>query len=105
MAPPPMRTRSSAGSVHDLLHTLRRELPAELAERLRAGAHPIETAAPPRVATGIEAVDALLGGGFPRGRLVEITGACSTGRTSLVHALLASTTRAGEVAAWVDAAD
>jgi hypothetical protein len=87
------------------LHTLRRELPVELAGRLRAGAAPIEADVLPRVATGIAAVDALLGGGFPRGRLVEITGAFSTGRTSLVHALLAATTRAGEVAAWVDAAD
>jgi hypothetical protein len=87
------------------LHTIRRELPAELADRLRAGAAPVEADEPPRVATGIPALDALLGGGFPRGRLVEITGAVGSGRTSLAHALLAATTRAGEVAAVVDAAD
>jgi hypothetical protein len=105
MASSPLRTRSNAGTVEDLLHTLRRELPPELADRLRAGAAPVEDAGIPRVATGIPVVDALLGGGFPRGRLVEITGAVSTGRTSLVHALLAAATRAGETAAVVDAAD
>jgi hypothetical protein len=105
MVPPPARTGRRAGSVDDLLHTIRRELPAELADRLRAGAAPAEAADLPRVATGIAAVDALLGGGFPRGRLAEITGAVSSGRTSLAHALLAAATRAGEVAAVVDAAD
>lgn len=105
MAPPPARSRSNVGTVEALLHTIRRELPAELADRLHAGAAPTEADEPPRVATGIPAVDALLGGGFPRGRLVEITGAVGSGRTSLAHALLAATTRAGEVAALVDAAD
>ena len=105
MVLPPLRTRSDAGSVDDLVQTLRRSLPPELADRLRAGAAPAEATDLPRVATGIEAVDALLGGGFPRGRLTEITGALSSGRTSLAHALLAAATRAGEVAAVVDAAD
>jgi hypothetical protein len=55
--------------------------------------------------TGITAVDQLLGGGFPRGRLSEITGPASSGRTSLALALLAQTTRAGETTAVVDASD
>lgn len=59
----------------------------------------------PRLATGLEAVDRLLGGGFPRGQLSEITGPHSSGGTSLAVALAAAATRAGEVAAWVDAAD
>jgi hypothetical protein len=87
------------------LRTLRGALPAELADRLRMGAAPVESQALPRLATGVEAVDALLGGGVPRGRLVEITGPPSSGRTSLALALLASATRAREVAAVVDAAD
>jgi hypothetical protein len=89
MVPPPVRTR----------------LPAELASRLSTGAMPAETPALARVATGIAAVDALTGGGLPRGRLVEITGAPSSGRTSLSHALLGAATRAGERVAVVDAAD
>ena len=94
-----------ARSVPELLHALRGELPAELADRLRAGVAPGEAPDIPRVATGIAALDALLGGGVPRGRLVEITGSLSSGRTSLAQALLASATRAGETTALVDAAD
>jgi hypothetical protein len=97
--------RNGSESVEDLLHTLRSALPAPLAERLRAGAAPVETAQPPRLATGIESVDLLLRGGLPRGRLCEITGSPSSGRTSLALALLATATRAGELAAVVDAAD
>jgi len=44
-------------------------------------------------------------GGFPRGRLSEIAGPLSSGRTSVTRALLAHTTRTGEVAAVIDAAD
>ena len=82
-----------------------RTLPAALAERVRAGAAPGDADALPRLATGIDALDALLGGGFPRGRVSEITGPLSSGRTSLALALLAAATRAGEIAAVVDAAD
>ena len=99
------RMRSSPAAVDDLLHALRASLPAELAERLRAGAAPDEASALPRLATGIAALDALLGGGFPRGRVSEITGPLSSGRTAIAHALLAAATRNGEIAAVVDAAD
>jgi hypothetical protein len=50
-------------------------------------------------------VDALLGGGVPRGRIVEIAGPACSGRTSLALGWLARITRAGEVAAVVDLAD
>ncbi len=75
----------------------------ELGARLRRGGLPLEEA--PRLATGLQALDALLGGGFPRGRLCEIAGPASSGRTALALSLLARTTRAGTEAAWVDAAD
>lgn len=55
--------------------------------------------------TGLDPVDALLGGGFPRGRISEIAGPASCGRTSLAHALLAHTTSSGELACIVDRAD
>jgi recA bacterial DNA recombination protein len=42
---------------------------------------------------------------FPRGRISEIVGARSSGRTSLLHALLAASTGRGEFAALVDWAD
>jgi hypothetical protein len=55
--------------------------------------------------TGLADVDALLGGGFPRGRLSEIHGPVSSGRTGLVLALLARVTRAGSLVALVDPLD
>jgi hypothetical protein len=55
--------------------------------------------------TGIAAVDGALRGGFPRGRLSEVHGPASSGRTGLALALLAQATRAGTLAAWVDPAD
>ena len=66
--------------------------------------------------SGLEAIDELLGGGFARGELGEITGPASSGRTSLLFALLTRTTttgtdgqspdeRQGELAAVVDPAD
>ena len=58
-----------------------------------------------RVPTGIAALDELLGGGLPRGHLSEIAGGPSSGRTALLHALLAAATRRGEVAAVVDVGD
>ena len=55
--------------------------------------------------TGLAQIDRLLGGGIPRGRLSEISGTLSSGRTSLALALLASTTRNGACTALVDRAD
>lgn len=56
-------------------------------------------------ATGLDAVDRLLGGGFPRGHLSEISGPTSAGRTSLALVLLECATRSGELAAVVDPGD
>jgi hypothetical protein len=100
MAPPPDPTPVVAPLVaqlvraHPMLRTGSR-LAEDLAQEART----------PRLATGVDAVDRLLGGGFPRGRLSEITGPLSSGRTSLAVALAAAATRAGEVAAWVDPSD
>lgn len=58
-----------------------------------------------RCATGLAPVDRLLGGGFPRGRLSEIAGPASCGRTSLALGLLAQTTYSGKLAALIDAED
>jgi hypothetical protein len=75
----------------------------ELGPRLRRGGLAEESR--PRFASGMAAIDALLDGGFPRGRLCEVAGTASSGRTSLALALLARATRAGEACAVVDAAD
>src|SRR5882672_2747082 len=54
---------------------------------------------------GLTALDARLGGGFPRGQLSEIAGPRSSGRTSLMLQSLAAATARGELVALVDALD
>ena len=70
---------------------------------VRVGALPAEPVR--RLPTGIGRSITLLGGGLPRGHLSEIVGGPSSGRTALLHALLASATQRGEVAAVVDLPD
>src|SRR5579859_7757688 len=57
--------------------------------------------------TGIAPLDALLthGQGFPRGAISEILGPESSGRTTLVHSLLAASTAQFEICAYVDTDD
>src|SRR5215510_9916255 len=55
--------------------------------------------------SGVAELDAALGGGFPRGSLVELCGAASSGRTSLAFSLLAQATERQEACAFVDVSD
>jgi hypothetical protein len=55
-----------------------------------------------RRATGLAALDALLGGGWPRAALSEISGPRSSGRTAVVRAALAAAISTGESTALVD---
>lgn len=55
--------------------------------------------------TGIDALDALVGSGLPRGQISEIVGPRSSGRTSITLQLLAAATARGELVALVDALD
>ena len=57
------------------------------------------------VPTDIEALDACLRGGVPRGQLSEIAGPRSSGRTTLLMRMMAAATQRGEIVALVDAAD
>lgn len=57
-----------------------------------------------QISTGIEVIDQLTEGGIPRGTMTEICGAESTGRTSLMFALLGEATQRGECCAWIDTA-
>jgi hypothetical protein len=59
-------------------------------------------AEPQRLELGIEEFDALTGG-CPRGRITEITGAPSSGRTTLLNRIFAAAGRNGEYCALVDA--
>jgi len=60
--------------------------------------------APECVPTGVPALDAATGG-LPRGCLTEIFGPASSGRTSLLAAILAQATHREEACALVDAED
>ncbi len=77
------------------------------ARRLQADAPPLrgEDRSRRPLATGIEEIDRLLAGGFPRGEQSEIHGPASSGRTGVLLALLARTTGAGALAALVDPLD
>jgi hypothetical protein len=57
------------------------------------------------LATGIPGLDELLYGGLPRGQVSEIHGPASSGRTGIALAMIARSTRAGALAAWVDPQD
>lgn len=83
-------------------------LPAEVASRLvRAADLPrrlVARRADGRLPTGAAPLDDLLGGGLPRGALVELTGRAG-GRFALVLAALAAATSRGETAALLDLGD
>jgi hypothetical protein len=53
----------------------------------------------------VASIDACLHGGLPRGQLSELSGPCSSGRTTLLLQFMAAATRRGEIAAYVDSFD
>ena len=61
--------------------------------------------APELFSTGIAEVDAVLGGGIPRGSITEVSGAASTGKTSFALSSIAAITQSGAACAWVDVSD
>ena len=52
--------------------------------------------------TGIDALDEALDGGLPRGELSEIVGVRSSGRMSLLCAVMAAATSRGELVGLID---
>jgi len=70
---------------------------------MRMGDKPIEMTMP-SISTGSIGLDIALGiGGVPRGRVVEVFGPESSGKTTLALHILAEAQRAGGVAAFIDA--
>jgi len=81
-------------------------LPREIAARLTTAAGLSRGRfAPGFLPTRVEGLDRLLGGGLPRGALVEMSGRASSGRFSVALSALAATTQTGEAAALVDPGD
>ncbi len=84
---------------------LRLEIERSLAHRFPSALTPMPRRFREVEATGIAAVDELLEGGMPVGAISEVTGAESSGRTSLALAFLARRTAEGRICAWVDVSD
>lgn len=84
---------------------LRKQIESTLAERIPAALSIRPATAPELVSCGITEVDAVLGGGLPLGGISELTGAASSGRTTLAWATLVSITVEGGCGAYVDVSD
>ncbi|HEY3349159.1 MAG TPA: hypothetical protein VGM13_05235 [Thermoanaerobaculia bacterium] len=84
-------------------------LPPEIASQLTTGADLADrergNRRPATLPTRVPALDRLLGGGLPRGSLVEMSGRASCGRFSAALSALAAVTQTGEAAALVDPGD
>ena len=74
---------------------LRLEIEHALEQKFPAALTPAPRAMYEVAATGIPAVDELLHGGLPVGAISELTGATSSGRTSLALQFVASGRRRG----------
>jgi len=84
---------------------LRKQIESALGERIPAALSVRPRAPVELLSCGLPEVDAVLGGGLPAGAITELTGAFSSGRTTLALATLAQATRQGESCAYVDVSD
>lgn len=57
----------------------------------------------PRLKTGIAQLDKILGGGIPKGRIVEVYGPESSGKTTLILQIIAASQTEGGTAVFIDA--
>jgi recombination protein RecA len=80
------------------------EIESELEHRFGSAFSLRERPATEVIPVGIPEVDRLTGG-IPRGAITEILGPASSGRTSLLHAVIAASTNRNEVCALVDSSD
>jgi hypothetical protein len=84
---------------------LRLEIEHALERRFPAALTPAPRIIYEVAATGIEAIDKLLYGGLPVGAISELTGAATSGRTSLALRFVACLTAEARPCAWVDVPD
>ena len=85
--------------------TIRLQIETKLANRIPAALGLKIKQAPELFPTGISEVDAILGGGIPRGSITEVSGTASTGKTSFGLSTIAAITESGAACAWVDVSD
>jgi hypothetical protein len=84
--------------------TWKSEVESALSRRLGASFKPKEKSLPEAITTGISEIDSLAGG-IPRGRITEIFGPASSGRTTMLLSVMAQATARQEVCALVDTQD
>lgn len=84
----------AADAAHEVLRRLR--------EETRRWARQLER---PRLDAGEAELNRWLGGGWPLGKVGELVGPNSSGRTTAAVAAVAAATQRGEVVAWIDGAD
>jgi recombination protein RecA len=77
----------------------------KLDHTLAAAIRPLEADPCCQVPTGLAALDARLGGGFPRGHISEIAGARSSGRLAVAVSAMMGATARGEAVALIDPLD
>jgi hypothetical protein len=100
----PLRGEHMANHARAVLESALRE--RKLDYTLTDAWRPLERADPSVLAPmDVPSIDACLHGGLPRGQLSELSGPCSSGRTTLLLQLMAAATRRGEIAAYVDTFD
>lgn len=91
------------------MRQLRASLGTSVAARVRSGAELLRRVADSdstsTIPTTLPAVDALLGGGLQRGKLVELVSRRASGRFSIVLSTLVAATTMGEAAALIDLGD
>jgi hypothetical protein len=84
---------------------LRKQIESALAGRIPAALSFRPPCSPELLSCGLAEVDAMLGGGVPLGAITELTGAPSSGRTTLALATLSELTQQGQSCAYVDVCD
>ena len=82
----------------------KKEIESELERRFGSAFKLRERPVVEVMSTGIPEVDRITGG-IPRGAITEILGPASSGRTSLLHSVMAASTNRREVCALVDSSD
>jgi hypothetical protein len=102
---PPLRSDSAPATSLAPTSSALEALLVDLGSQIQRGVSQEAAEAPRPCATGLAALDSQLGGGFPCGRLSEICGPLSSGRTALAVALAGTTLQRGHLAGWVDLAD
>lgn len=94
--------KSRAASLRELVNELRQDINKEYPnDPLRFGNDP--QLAPVVLPTGIEALDHILDGGVQKGQLTLVTGAYSSGKTTLGLIACREAQKRGEIAAIIDA--